>query len=78
MLPVLFKVSQVKVLLVKDKSMEQIKDAPISVLVTKAEGTKCERCWNYGIATVRDEDYPDLCERCYSIIMKRRKNAEEK
>ena len=77
MLPVLFKVSQVKVLSTKDESMEQIQDAPISVLVTKAEGIKCERCWNYGMATVQDGDYSDLCERCYDIIMKRRKNAEE-
>jgi len=34
--------------------------------VKKAEGKKCERCWNYSKFVGESEEYPDLCQRCIS------------
>jgi isoleucyl-tRNA synthetase len=36
----------------------------LSVEVTKAEGEKCERCWNYSTHVGEDATYPTVCERC--------------
>ncbi|MFC1682992.1 zinc finger domain-containing protein, partial [Candidatus Zixiibacteriota bacterium] len=36
--------------------------------VSKAEGDKCELCWNYSPTVGQDDTHPTLCERCISII----------
>lgn len=36
--------------------------------VTRAEGTKCQRCWNYSTQVGQDRDHPSLCERCSPVI----------
>jgi isoleucyl-tRNA synthetase len=36
----------------------------LQIEVAKADGRKCERCWNYSIQTGADAGYPSLCERC--------------
>lgn len=36
----------------------------IKVQVSKAEGEKCERCWNYSVHVGEDATYPTVCERC--------------
>ncbi len=36
--------------------------------VTKAEGTKCVRCWNYSTQVGQFADDPDLCERCADSV----------
>jgi isoleucyl-tRNA synthetase len=41
---------------------------PISVTVAKADGTKCERCWNYSTRVGEDEKYPTVCERCSASL----------
>ncbi|MBI4974336.1 MAG: isoleucine--tRNA ligase, partial [Candidatus Omnitrophica bacterium] len=41
---------------------------PIAVDIEKAEGKKCQRCWNYSIAVGMDRDHPALCERCIKNI----------
>ena len=40
----------------------------VSVKVSKAEGTKCERCWNYSTHVGEDEIYPTVCERCSAVL----------
>lgn len=42
----------------------------ISVSVQKAEGNKCERCWNWSASVSSFEDAPELCGRCYNILKK--------
>jgi isoleucyl-tRNA synthetase len=37
---------------------------PRAIEVTKAEGEKCERCWNYSTHVGEDATYPTVCERC--------------
>jgi len=40
----------------------------IDVEVTKADGQKCERCWNYSIHVGEDSRYPTVCERCSAVL----------
>ncbi len=40
----------------------------IKVEVTKAEGQKCERCWNYSTKVGEDPTYPTVCERCSAVL----------
>jgi isoleucyl-tRNA synthetase len=36
--------------------------------VTRADGAKCERCWNYTRDVGSFGDHPTLCARCYGVI----------
>jgi isoleucyl-tRNA synthetase len=36
--------------------------------VKKAEGQKCERCWNYSTQVGEDPNYPTVCERCSAVL----------
>lgn len=40
----------------------------VSVQVSKADGKKCERCWNYSIHVGEDAVYPTVCERCSAVL----------
>ncbi len=40
----------------------------IEVRVERAEGAKCERCWNYDVYVGKDKVHPSLCRRCLAII----------
>ena len=40
----------------------------VKVEVKKADGQKCERCWNYSTHVGEDESYPTVCERCSSVL----------
>lgn len=51
----IFKVSRV--------SIEKT-DKEDAVVVEKAQGGKCVRCWNYSLQTGSSEEHPLLCERC--------------
>jgi isoleucyl-tRNA synthetase len=39
------------------------------IIVKKAAGAKCARCWNYSEAVGKDERHPALCERCVSHLV---------
>jgi isoleucyl-tRNA synthetase len=40
----------------------------VKVEVRKADGTKCERCWNYSTHVGEDKEYPTVCERCSGVL----------
>jgi isoleucyl-tRNA synthetase len=40
----------------------------LKVDVVRAEGEKCERCWNYSTQVGADVDFPTICERCSSHV----------
>jgi isoleucyl-tRNA synthetase len=42
--------------------------APLHVLVEKAPGQKCDRCWNYSTHVGENERYPTVCERCTAAL----------
>jgi isoleucyl-tRNA synthetase len=36
--------------------------------VKRADGLKCERCWNYSTRVGEDKNYPTVCERCSAVL----------
>ena len=40
----------------------------VGVEVKKADGQKCERCWNYSTHVGEDKDNPTVCERCSAVL----------
>lgn len=48
-------------------SYADVKDGELKAEVTKAEGTKCPRCWNY----VTSPDENGLCPRCHAVMAHR-------
>jgi isoleucyl-tRNA synthetase len=40
----------------------------VSIEVKKADGAKCERCWNYSTHVGEDHTYPTVCERCSAAL----------
>jgi isoleucyl-tRNA synthetase len=40
----------------------------VKVLITKAPGEKCERCWCYSKTVGEDQKYPTICEKCAKVI----------
>ena len=40
----------------------------VLVEVKKAEGAKCERCWNFSTHVGEDKNYPTVCERCSAVL----------
>ena len=60
LLPTLFIVSQVE--------LRSAKSGELAVSVTKAEGAKCERCWNYRPSVGAVAAHPTLCDRCVEAV----------
>jgi isoleucyl-tRNA synthetase len=40
----------------------------VRLVVRKAAGAKCERCWKYDTAVGQDKDHPTVCARCASVL----------
>jgi len=40
----------------------------VKVEVKKADGAKCERCWNYSTHVGEDKHYVTVCERCSAVL----------
>jgi isoleucyl-tRNA synthetase len=40
----------------------------LEVTVQRADGKKCERCWNYSTHVGENPRYPTICERCSEAI----------
>lgn len=40
----------------------------LHVQVTKAEGAKCVRCWNYSAFVGSDPEHPALCSKCIEVF----------
>lgn len=36
--------------------------------VSRAEGHKCERCWNFSPQVGSFPEHPTLCGRCYNVV----------
>ena len=47
----------------------------LHVEVKKADGLKCERCWNYSTRVGEDKANPTLCERCSAVLKELEKQA---
>ena len=40
----------------------------VSVLVEKADGEKCDRCWTISETVGEDEAHPEICTRCAEVV----------
>jgi isoleucyl-tRNA synthetase len=70
-LPTLFIVSAAEALRntgAPDEAYKSTEIPNLSVLVEKAEGHKCQRCWNWATSVGKHEDHPEVCERCYEVL----------
>ncbi|MEK3800189.1 isoleucine--tRNA ligase [Peribacillus sp. FSL H8-0477] len=47
---------------------EALKLEEIAILVAKADGETCERCWNVSETVGKDEKHPTLCTRCAQVV----------
>ena len=70
-LPALFIVSSVDVKDISESpdtayTSGDFKD--LAVLVEKADGDKCQRCWNRSTTVGAFDDHPELCERCCNVL----------
>jgi isoleucyl-tRNA synthetase len=74
-LPALFIVSQVAVS--KDGLAGAAPTAlpGLSVKVERADGTKCERCWNFSARVGESSAHPTVCERCVAALEEISKGA---
>ncbi|MBN1897630.1 MAG: isoleucine--tRNA ligase [Spirochaetes bacterium] len=62
-----FIVSQVD--LDTDKTGETyFEDEKWKIIVEKAEGKKCIRCWNYSSSVGKNKKHTELCDRCSTIV----------
>jgi len=59
----IFIVSQVDLI-----SAETDEEGFTSVEIRRAEGQKCERCWNYSTRVGESARYPSVCERCVAAL----------
>jgi isoleucyl-tRNA synthetase len=40
----------------------------LKIRVSKADGEKCSRCWNYATTVGEHDDHPEICHRCLQAI----------
>ena len=40
----------------------------LAVKIERADGKKCERCWNYSSHVGENARYPTVCERCSEAL----------
>ncbi|MBU2473854.1 MAG: isoleucine--tRNA ligase, partial [Candidatus Omnitrophica bacterium] len=45
-----------------------LKEGEFSILIDKAGGDKCQRCWNWSDTVNKDSQYSDLCSRCLRAL----------
>jgi len=44
-------------------------DAAIIIDIKKADGAKCERCWNYSETVGGSKEHPTICSRCLKVLL---------
>ncbi len=60
----LFITSEVELGPVGDGAFRSESASDLAVEVRRAEGEKCQRCWNYTTDVGADADWPGICARC--------------
>jgi isoleucyl-tRNA synthetase len=69
LLPTLFIVSQVEV-------GEPSDTLAFNAGISRAEGAKCARCWNYSTRVGENSRYLTVCERCSAALAEIESSAE--
>ncbi|KAK5803387.1 isoleucine--tRNA ligase, chloroplastic/mitochondrial [Gossypium arboreum] len=73
----IFLTSQVEVVPSLDQELVQnishtgeyvVEDDRVWIGVSRADGSKCERCWNYSPQVGSFTEHPTLCGRCFNVV----------
>jgi isoleucyl-tRNA synthetase len=48
--------------------VELVPAAELEIAVERAEGIKCERCWQYATDMEAGSSHPTLCKRCRDTL----------
>jgi isoleucyl-tRNA synthetase len=40
----------------------------VSAQIVRAQGEKCARCWTYSVAVGKNQQHPDICDRCVEAL----------
>jgi isoleucyl-tRNA synthetase len=56
------------VFIVSQVSLTKADTGDVSIKVRRAQGQKCERCWNYSTRVGESTRYPTVCERCVEAL----------
>jgi isoleucyl-tRNA synthetase len=56
------------VFIVSQVTLAEAQTEEIKIQIERANGTKCERCWNYSTRVGEFERYPTVCERCAAAL----------
>jgi isoleucyl-tRNA synthetase len=67
-LATLFIVSQVELVDSLETGVDGEEVKGLKVAVAKANGEKCERCWNYAESVGQSSDHPSICDRCETAL----------
>ena len=67
-LPGLFIVSQVDFFTAEEAGLRSDVVPSLEIIVQRADGKKCERCWNFSTHVGEDARYPTICERCSAAL----------
>jgi isoleucyl-tRNA synthetase len=54
--------------LVSQVELQDATDPHVEIRIQRADGTKCERCWNYSTHVGENKRYPTICERCSEAL----------
>ncbi len=60
----LFNVSQVELATATNANGS----SAVQVTTLPADGTKCERCWNYSVHVGENQQWPTVCDRCVAAL----------
>jgi isoleucyl-tRNA synthetase len=41
----------------------------LEITIERASGLKCQRCWNWSTTVGTFAEKPDICERCYDVVV---------
>jgi len=71
-LPTFFIVSAVEL---SDESMKDSYRSTaiegLEITIERAKGSKCQRCWNWSTTVGTFTDKPDICGRCYNVVVQK-------
>jgi isoleucyl-tRNA synthetase len=57
------------IFIVSSVTLHQTKDQKeVRAVVSRAEGEKCERCWNYDVSVGHHPEHQAICQRCVEAI----------
>ncbi|MEW6068335.1 MAG: isoleucine--tRNA ligase [Nitrospirota bacterium] len=71
-LPTFFIVSAVEITdKSPDGSYKSTEIKGLEIKIVKAEGSKCQRCWNWSESVGTFKDAPDICGRCHKVLFEK-------